>query len=112
MLSYTTSPAYHLEYDKTERYKAALFPQGHAAQIETAGILKSARHVQNAKLFMDFMMSPGFQSIIPLTNWMYPVIETELPASYRIAPKPKNLIATQAPTEADLDDWARIVSVK
>ena len=80
--SYYASPAYHLEYDKTERYRAAVFAQGHAAQIEAAGILKSAKRTKNAELFMDFMLSPEFQSIIPLTNWMYPVTGVPLPDSY------------------------------
>lgn len=112
VLSYTTSPAYHLEYDKTERYKAALFDQGHAAQIETAGILKSSKRMKNAKLFMDFMLSPDFQSILPLTNWMYPVVETTMPESYRIAPKPAKILATKAPSDVDLSEWARVVSAK
>jgi thiamine transport system substrate-binding protein len=112
VLSYTTSPAYHLEYDKTERYKAALFDQGHAVQIEAAGILKSSPRVKNAKLFMDFMLKSEFQAVLPLTNWMYPVVETALPASYRIAPKPAKILETRAPTDADLSEWARVVSAK
>ena len=112
VLSYATSPAYHLEYDKTERYRAALFGQGHAVQIETAGILKGARRMKNAKLFMDFMLTAEFQSVLPLTNWMYPVVETPLPASYRIAPKPAKVLETRAPTDADLSEWARVVSAK
>lgn len=112
VLSYTTSPAYHLEYDKTERYKAAIFSQGHVAQIEAAGILKASRRLKNAKLFMDFMLGAEFQSIIPLTNWMYPIVETPLPESYRIAPKPAKLLEAAAPTEAELNEWARIAAGK
>lgn len=112
VLSYTTSPAYHLEYDKSERYKAAIFPQGHAVQIEAAGILKSAKRAKNAKRFIDFMLSPEFQSIIPLTNWMYPVVDIDLPASYRIAPKPARILPTQAPSDAELREWAQIVAAR
>ncbi|MFA6508616.1 MAG: thiamine ABC transporter substrate-binding protein, partial [Treponemataceae bacterium] len=112
VLSYTTSPAYHLEYDKIERYRAAIFAQGHAVQIEAAGILKNTKHMKNARIFMDFMLSPEFQSIIPLTNWMYPVTEITLPASYRLAPKPGKIIPTQAPSDEDLTEWARIVAAK
>lgn len=110
VLSYTTSPAYHLEYDKTERYKAAIFSQGHVAQIEAAGILKSAKRRAEAELFIEFMLSDEFQSIIPLTNWMYPVVDIALPASYRLAPKPAKILPAVAPTSADLDAWARAAS--
>jgi len=90
VLSYVTSPAYHLEYEKTERYKAALFKEGHYRQIEFAGIIKGTKHIKRAQEFIDFMLSEKFQSVIPLTNWMYPVIRHKpLPESFRIAPEPE-----------------------
>ncbi|HCM27126.1 MAG: thiamine ABC transporter substrate-binding protein [Treponema sp. GWB1_62_6] len=109
VLSYTTSPAYHLEYEQTERYRAAVFPQGHVAQIEGAGILKSSPHPQNARRFMDFMLSPAFQKIIPLTNWMYPVMDGELPGSFRLAPKPTLIEGAVPPSDSQIDEWARIL---
>jgi len=113
VLSYTTSPAYHLEFDKTERYRAALFDdQGHSVQIEGAGILKNSKRPKNAKRFMDFMLSQSFQKVIPLTNWMYPIVETPLPPSYRIAPKPGKTVRAEAPTNSELTEWARIVGSK
>lgn len=112
VLSYTTSPAYHLEFDKTERYRAAIFAEGHAAQIEGAGVLSGAKRPANARRFMDFMLAASFQSAIPLTNWMYPIVETPLPDSYRIAPKPGKTLKTAAPTDAELSEWARIVGAR
>lgn len=89
VLSYTTSPAYHKEYENTERYRALEFSEGHPLQIEVAGILKGAKHRKNAELFMDFLISPECQKELPLTQWMYPVIEgLELPASYALALRP------------------------
>ena len=90
VLSYVTSPAYHLEYEKTERYQAALFAEGHYRQIEFAGIIKGSKHIKRAQEFIDFMLSEKFQNAIPLTNWMYPVIQHQpLPDSFRIAREPK-----------------------
>ncbi|MBG56525.1 MAG: thiamine ABC transporter substrate-binding protein [Deltaproteobacteria bacterium] len=90
VLSYVTSPAYHLEYEKTKRYKAALFKEGHYRQIEFAGILKGTEKIKMAQDFIDFMLSEKFQSVIPLTNWMYPVIRHQpLPDSFQIAPEPE-----------------------
>jgi len=109
VLSYTTSPGYHLEYEDTERYKAAIFTDGHPIQIEAAGLLKSAKNKHNAKAFLDFMISPDFQSIIPLTNWMYPVIDILLPASFGINPKSDKPLLPQAASEAELNEWAALM---
>lgn len=88
VISYTTSPAYHLEYENTDRYKALIFEEGHVKQIEMAGIAKNAPNLKGAQQFMDFLISKEAQSALPLTQWMYPVNNTvELPASYSIAPK-------------------------
>ena len=43
VLSYTTSPAYHMTVDKEDRYQAAAFAEGHYMQVEVAAMLKSAR---------------------------------------------------------------------
>ncbi len=54
VISYTTSPVYHVMYEDTQRYQTAVFPQGHLAVIEGAGILKSSTHPAQARLFIDF----------------------------------------------------------
>jgi thiamine transport system substrate-binding protein len=108
VLSYTTSPGYHLEYENSERYRAALFDGGHPIQIELAAILKTAPHKKAAKEFMDFMISEDFQSEIPLTNWMYTVIDMPLPESFRINTKPDITLHTTAVTEEDIYKWTEV----
>ena len=109
VLSYTTSPGYHLEYEATERYKAAIFTDGHPLQIETAGLPTSAKNKENARLFLDFMLSSNFQDIIPLTNWMYPVIDIPLPDSFRVNPKSEKTLNPAPVTEEELNEWAAIM---
>ncbi|MDR0644421.1 MAG: thiamine ABC transporter substrate-binding protein [Treponema sp.] len=109
VLSYTTSPGYHLEYEGTERYKASLFTEGHPLQIETAGLLANAKNKDAAKKFLDFMLSEQFQELIPLTNWMYPVINIPLPDSFRINPKSDKSLAPPPPSQADLDEWTAVM---
>jgi thiamine transport system substrate-binding protein len=109
VLSYTTSPGYHLEYEETERYKAAIFSDGHPMQIEAAGLLSAAKNKENAKVFLDFMLSPDFQSIIPLTNWMYPVIDIPLPDSFRVNPKSDKSLMPGQVSEAELNEWAALM---
>ena len=106
VLSYTTSPGYHLEYEQTERYKAAIFTDGHPLQIEAAGLLSAAQNKENAKVFLDFMLSPDFQNIIPLTNWMYPVTDIPLPGSFRVNPKSNKPLRPKPAAETDLNEWA------
>jgi thiamine transport system substrate-binding protein len=110
VLSYTTSPSYHLEYEDTDRYKAAIFTDGHPIQVELAGLLKGAKNKENARAFLDFMLGEDFQALIPLTNWMYPVIDIPLPDSFRIAPKSDKPLHPAAPTNAELTEWAALMS--
>ena len=42
VLSYTTSPAYHVEYEESRRYRALIFKRGNYRQIEGMAILKGA----------------------------------------------------------------------
>ncbi|MGG6898764.1 MULTISPECIES: thiamine ABC transporter substrate binding subunit [Rhizobium] len=79
VLSYTTSPAYHVIEEKTDRYQAAAFSEGHYIQIEVAGLVKSSPNKDLARDFLKFMISPGFQDIIPTSNWMMPVSATSAP---------------------------------
>ncbi len=81
--SYTTSAAYHYEYDKTDRYQALIFNDGHVLQVEGAGIAKNAPNSKGAKLFMDFLVSEEAQNELPLTQWMLPANKNiKLPQSY------------------------------
>lgn len=79
VFSYTTSPAYHMVEEKTDRYQAASFSEGHYIQIEVAGMLKGAKDKDLAKQFLKFMVSPAFQDVIPTTNWMMPAAKTSQP---------------------------------
>jgi thiamine transport system substrate-binding protein len=72
VLSYTTSPAYHLIAEGDDSKVAAAFAEGHYMQIEVAGRLAGSDQPELADRFMAFIGSPEFQGVIPQTNWMYP----------------------------------------
>ena len=74
VLSYTTSPAYHLIAEGDDTKAAAIFDEGHYMQIEVAAKIAGADQGPLADEFLEFMMSDAFQSIIPTTNWMYPAV--------------------------------------
>lgn len=79
VLSYTTSPAYHMIADKSERYQAAPFAEGHYLQVEVAGITIAGAKNPLAEKFLAFMTGPGFQDSVPETQWMYPAGKTDKP---------------------------------
>lgn len=77
VLSYTTSPAYHLIAEDDASKRALAFDEGHYMQVEVAGIVGSTDQPDLAKQFMEFMVSDAFQSVIPTTNWMFPAVMPE-----------------------------------
>ncbi len=101
VLSYTTSPGVHLETEGTERFRAAIFTEGHPLQVELAGLLSHAKNKDNAKKFLDFMLSRSFQEI---------VTDVPLPDSFRINPKSDKPLNPPAPTQADINEWAALMS--
>lgn len=74
VLSYTTSPAYHLIAEKDDTKAAAAFREGHYLQIEVAAKVASTDTPELADRFLAFIVSDAFQSVIPETNWMYPAV--------------------------------------
>lgn len=94
VLSYTTSPAYHIVADKETRYQAAAFSEGHYAQIEVAGLLKNAPEKELGRAFLRFMLTPGFQDAIPENNWMWPAAATSAPldAAFDTLVKPEKTL--------------------
>ena len=108
VLSYTTSPAYHMIAEDTERYKAAAFAEGHYMQVEVAA--QTARGASNplAKKFLAFMISPAFQDVIPETNWMLPAAPTSAPlpeAFGKLVEPAKSLLMTPDEVAANRGAW-------
>ncbi|RNM23391.1 thiamine ABC transporter substrate binding subunit [Dickeya undicola] len=115
VLSYTTSPAYHLIAEKKDSYAAASFSEGHYLQVEVAAQLASSKNPQLATQFLQFMVSPTFQQIIPTTNWMYPVVKIDLPAGYNTLPQPSASLEFTSQQVAEqranwVQAWQRAVS--
>lgn len=109
VISYTTSPAYHFEFEQSTRYRALLFPEGHVRQIEGVGVVRGAENTEGAQAFIDFLVSPEAQKVLPRTQWMYPVNPSvSLPDSFSVSPRPDRILmppanGMQAATERVLD---------
>ncbi len=115
VLSYTTSPAYHIIEEKKTQYAAAEFPEGQYLQVEVAGVTARAPHPELAHKFLDFMVSAKFQDVIPETNWMFPVtaVTGGLPSAFPALPKKSLMIAPEdvaAHRKAWVDEWLAAMS--
>jgi len=117
VLSYTTSPAYHLIAEEDDTKAAAPFAEGHYLQVEVAGKLASSDQPELADRFLAFMQGEGFQSVIPTTNWMYPAVipAQGLPAGFATLITPEASLLLPAP-EAEalrgpsIDEWRAALS--
>jgi len=116
VLSYTTSPAYHIVDENRTDIKSAPFKEGHYGQIEVAGILKSSTHKVCAKEFMHFMHSKTFADIIPIGNWGYPVIKGSKPLhpAFDTLHKPQKMllidgVVVEKQRKAIINEWLRAI---
>lgn len=117
VLSYTTSPAYHLIADKTDRYKAASFDEGHYLQAEVAAQTVNGAKNPLAAQFLTFVTGTAFQDTIPENNWMYPAAKTSNPLNpaFDTLVKPaKTLTFTSEEVaknrKAWIDEWLEAMS--
>lgn len=117
VLSYTTSPAYHMIAEDEHRYQAANFAEGHYMQVEVAAMTGATDEPGLARDFLRFMLSPAFQSIIPTAQWMYPVTDLPdgLPPAYDrlVDPSQPLLIPAEevaARRKAWVEEWLQAVS--
>ena len=112
VLSYTTSPAYHIAAEEDLTKKAAMFPEGHYFMAELVAQVKGTDQPELAQKFMDWVLTPDFQATIPLANWSLPakLPKSEWPPVMRDLPRPeKTLFYSEDEAEAlrkpALDEW-------
>ncbi len=108
VLSYTTSPAYHLIAEEDDTKAAALFEEGHYLQIEVAAKVASTDQPELADAFLDFMLTSAFQEVVPTTNWMYPAVTPEagLPKGFETLVQPETALLYPAQEAAAVRDAA------
>ncbi len=114
VLSYTTSPAYHMIAENTGRYQAAAFEEGHYLQIEVAAKTVKGKANPLSDKFLAFMVSPAFQDIIPENNWMFPAGKTTAPLNPvfdKMVKPSKTFLYSAAEVSANrkawIDEWQK-----
>ncbi|MFA9430891.1 thiamine ABC transporter substrate binding subunit [Egicoccus sp. AB-alg2] len=85
-------------------------------QVEFAGILQGTEHEAEARLLVDFLLSEAFQETLPLTMFVFPVVEdTPLPEVFEqhavVPDEPLQLDPEEigAGREEWIDAWTRTV---
>ncbi|MBY4677833.1 thiamine ABC transporter substrate binding subunit [Marinobacterium arenosum] len=108
VLSYSSSPAYHVVAEGKSHYKAAPFSEGHVAQIELAAITRTSGNPELARRFLEFLTSAEAQRLIPVSNWMLPVIDgVELPPVFGELIQPKRIGFSPAEVADRRSQWLR-----
>jgi len=115
VLSYTTSPAYHMVEEHKTNIKSAPFKEGHYGQIEVAAVLKSSTQKALAKEFLAFMHTKTFADIIPTANWAYPVVKgAKLHEAFDSLHRPDKMMLmegkrVEAQRKAIINEWLEAI---
>ncbi|WP_300033354.1 thiamine ABC transporter substrate binding subunit [uncultured Roseobacter sp.] len=117
VLSYTTSPAYHMFAEEDFTKKAAIFPEGHYFMVETVGKIAKTEQPELADAFMAYVMSGDFQSMIPTANWSLPAAlpKDQWPEGWSQLNLPENVLfyseaeSTELQTQA-IETWRAALS--
>ena len=117
VLSYTTSPAYHLIAESDATKAAALFTEGHYLQVEVAGKLSSTDQPGLADAFLTYLTADAAQTALITTNWMYPATTPAagLPLGFETLITPsKSLLLSPDEAEAGrakaIEEWQTALS--
>ncbi|WP_172298120.1 thiamine ABC transporter substrate binding subunit [Pseudoruegeria sp. HB172150] len=117
VLSYTTSPAYHLIAEDDPTVKAAIFPEGHYFMTELVAQVKGTGQPDLAQAFMDYILTEEFQSTIPTANWSLPakMPEAGLPDGFDTLDMPEKALfydenEADALREPALAEWLEALS--
>ncbi|WP_372590287.1 thiamine ABC transporter substrate-binding protein [Fervidobacterium pennivorans subsp. carthaginiensis] len=113
IVSYATDGAYSMYKYGTIKYMPIIFEEGAYVLEEYAAIVKGAKNLALARAFIEFMLTPDFQKEVPLNQWMFPVIDVQLPDVYKYVPAVKKILRLDPSINDRLDEilkkWEKAV---
>lgn len=116
VVSYATDSAYAVMDGKGDIYGVATLEGAGYRQIEGMGIVRGSKNVEMAHAFINYLLSPEVQALIPTTNWMYPANpQAKLPAEWaQYAKPPARWVRLESDVVAAgeakwLREWARVI---
>lgn len=110
VLSFSTDTAYSVIDHGSARHKVMLLENQGYANIYYMGVVRGTAHPEWATAFLDLVLSPDIQSLIPTTEWMFPANpEALLPVAFyqhAVTPPQPVMVASEL-VDANLDRWLR-----
>jgi thiamine transport system substrate-binding protein len=117
VLSYTTSPAYHMIAEEDFTKKAAIFPEGHYFLVELAARVATSDEPDLAQEFLAFVLSEPFQEMIATGNWSIPAAlpQDRWPEGFQALDLPESVLFYSEDEAAEVRDtaieaWRRALS--
>ncbi|HYO87435.1 MAG TPA: thiamine ABC transporter substrate-binding protein, partial [Candidatus Limnocylindrales bacterium] len=119
VVSYASSPAAEVYFAEeppdTAPTGSIVFPGACFRQVEYAAVLSGAANPEGAQQFIDFMLTRAFQEDMPLSMFVYPVIDdAQLPDVFTEYATPVAFPATYTPAEIGeireriIDGWTEV----
>ncbi|MGD9793151.1 MAG: thiamine ABC transporter substrate binding subunit [Acidimicrobiia bacterium] len=110
VVSYASSPAAEMIFadPRPSTAPTVSMSEGCFHQIEFAGVLRGTKHTAQAQQFVDFLLSDQFQSDMPGTLFVYPVVSTAtLPPEFDAYAKAPSKPLTVSPDDiaANREEW-------
>ncbi|TCP14101.1 thiamine transport system substrate-binding protein [Bisgaardia hudsonensis] len=110
VLSYNTSPLYHLLNEQKDQYVAANLAEGGVLQIELAARVVGHNSIC-ADQFMQFLIEPAVQSVLAQNNVMLPVISAATEPHFdalKAEQMKKRVFDPMQVNDKDLKNWVKI----
>jgi len=109
VLSYASSPPAEVVFSEGTRTEPAsvVMVDSCTRQIEYAGVLRGTDRLELAAELIEFMLDDVWQSELPLTNFVFPVVDVALPEEFeRWAERPESPMGLEPSLVDDRrDDW-------
>lgn len=110
VLSYLTSPAYHIDQEGTYQYKTIPIKEGYIRQVEGVSVVTGSDQPEVAGNFIDYILEDSVQNSIPTTQWMMPIFgdPSTWPQAYTEITIPSAAESLQVPAEdikTNLPTW-------
>ena len=111
VLSYSTSPYYHQEYENESKYQAIIFEEGHLPTKEIVYVRHDSPNKELGQQFINFLLKKQVQEIIAQKNIMYPVNEEAVPERMKslVEPVAINYVGSLSAGEL-VEEWLEIVT--
>ena len=111
VLSYSTSPYYHQEYENESKYQAIIFEEGHLPTKEVVYVRNDSPNKELGQQFINFLLKKQVQEIIAQKNIMYPVNEEAVPERMKSLVEPVAIKYDRSLSAGELvEEWLEIVT--